>query len=637
MQSVILKFFAGLFHTLAVWFDESITGRMFNRVSAFLGAVFQSSLLGRFFATAGDGSLFRESLLYKLLTLPVALCRRIADKTSDYVKGMTRSSGVVWLLTNWHSVSIRIYGTVLCAFSLCYALLRSRFAHPAPVEWVCIAALFILSVLCILINRSAKSLFKGSRILTAFGSLFCEIKKDADSKLFLKDPEFLLTRPICGICIGLVLAVPAAFLPPYALLLALGGVVYLALVLYSASFGVFTVIIAAPVLPTMMLAACCVLTALSFFLRLAVCRDMHLRPVPLLGFIAVFALTMVLGTLTSFTFMKSLQILFLHLAFMLFYFVAFQTLDTAKKWRGALTAFLLMSGLVALYGIFQNFAGVSSTASWVDKEMFNQIKVRVYATFDNPNVLGEYLVLMIPLALAVIWKSRTDGQKTLYTALLAALGLCMIFTWSRGAWLGMVLAAALFLLIMDKRWALLAAIGVLLLPMLLGSGSAIADRMLSIGNTADTSTAYRVSIWRASVNMIRDFWLGGIGPGSDAFSMIYPKYALAGANYALHSHNLFLQLWVETGIAGIVSFLALVLAFMRQSLSLACYRSRSRLTGAVVIALAAGLLGFLFQGLTDNVWYNYKMVLMFWIVLAFAGSAAAPDFNQPDYQGGSRV
>lgn len=102
--------------------------------------------------------------------------------------------------------------------------------------------------------------------------------------------------------------------------------------------------------------------------------------------------------------------------------------------------------------------------------------------------------------------------------------------------------------------------------------------------------------------------------------MIYPKYALAGANFALHSHNLFLQIWVEMGVIGIVSFFALIFAFIRQSFSLMVYRKRGGVCATVVLAAAAGVLGYLFQGLTDNVWYNYKMLLIFWIVVGLVSA-----------------
>ncbi|MBQ7006785.1 MAG: O-antigen ligase family protein, partial [Oscillospiraceae bacterium] len=609
MQSSIMAFFAKLFHCLAIWFEESCTGRIFNHISAFLANCFRHSFVGRLFTQTNWGEVFKHSLFCKLLLLPVTLCRLVARHTDSFSKNVASSSGLLFLFENWHRLSIRAYGICFCSFSLCYGALRVVFSFPSVIEWCIITVLFILSLLCILINRSLNSLFQGSRILNLVGGFFCDIKKETESKLFFKEPENIATRPVIGIAIGILAAIIASCMPSFAFLLAVAGVFYVFITMRYTVVGVFTVIIAAPILPTMVLAGCCCLTILSLFLNLATNKDMTLRPVPLGGFIALFTLMLCLATINSFTFVKSVKILFLHLAFILFYFVAFQTLNTKKKWCGALVSFLLVAGLVALYGVYQNFAGVSSTASWVDQEMFQQIKVRVYSTFDNPNVLGEYLVLLIPVMMAMVWKSKTNGQKTVYSGLLLILAACLIFTWSRGAWLGVFLAAAVFLLVMDKRWSLLALVGLCLIPAFLTSDSAIANRLLSIGNTTDTSTAYRVSIWRASLSMLKDFWLCGIGPGSDAFSMIYPKYALAGANFALHSHNLFLQLWVETGICGIASFFALIIAFIRQSFTLPVYQERNRLSPAISMAFAAGILGFLFQGLTDNVWYNYKMVL----------------------------
>lgn len=638
MQSSIMNVLAKLFHCLAVWFEESFTGKMFNRISAFLANAFRHSFMGKLFAPVQGREIFKHSLFYKLIMLPVTICRALAQHTDAFCKKVTASSSILWLFENWHRISIRIYGVCLFAFSLCYAALRAFLSFPTILEWCIIVGIMLISVISILINRSLYSLFKGSRIAILIAGLFCEIKKESDSKLFLKDPENVATQPFTGIIIGILAAIVAAFLPPFAFLLAVAGVLYVFITLRYTFFGVFTVIVAAPILPTIVLAACSCLALVSFLLNLTTNKDAVLRPVPLGGYIAMFAFMLCLSTLNSFTFIKSVKILFIHLAFILFYFVVFQTLDTKKKWRATLVSFLLVAGVVALYGVYQNFAGISSTASWVDQEMFQQIKVRVYSTFDNPNVLGEYLVLLIPVMIAAIWKAKTNGQKTIYTGLLLILAACLIFTWSRGAWLGVFLAIAIFLLIMDKRWSLLAVLGLCLIPVFLTSDSAIANRLLSIGNTTDTSTAYRVSIWRASVTMLKDFWLSGIGPGSDAFSMIYPKYALAGANFALHSHNLFLQLCVETGICGIVAFFALIIAFIRQSFALPIYQKRSCMSSAIAIAFAAGMIGFLFQGLTDNVWYNYKMVLLFWIVLAFASSATAPDFNVSDpTHGGDRV
>ena len=36
----------------------------------------------------------------------------------------------------------------------------------------------------------------------------------------------------------------------------------------------------------------------------------------------------------------------------------------------------------------------------------------------------------------------------------------------------------------------------------------------------------------------------------------------------------------------------------------------------LTVALCAGFIGFMVQGLTDYVWYNYRVFLMFWVVLS---------------------
>ena len=115
MQSVILKFFAGIFHSLAAWFDASLTGRLFNKISAFLAAAFSDSLPGRFFSGKGEDSWFSQSLFGKILLFPLSLCKRIAQKTETFGKNLCASSQVIWVLSAWHSISIRVYGVFLAA------------------------------------------------------------------------------------------------------------------------------------------------------------------------------------------------------------------------------------------------------------------------------------------------------------------------------------------------------------------------------------------------------------------------------------------------------------------------------------------------------------------------------------------
>lgn len=69
--------------------------------------------------------------------------------------------------------------------------------------------------------------------------------------------------------------------------------------------------------------------------------------------------------------------------------------------------------------------------------MFSDISGRVVSTFANPNVLAEYLILMIPFAGAMLITSESKTERAFYPLTFASLAICLIFTWSRGAWLGL--------------------------------------------------------------------------------------------------------------------------------------------------------------------------------------------------------
>ncbi|UKI36564.1 MAG: hypothetical protein L6V93_22305 [Clostridiales bacterium] len=43
--------------------------------------------------------------------------------------------------------------------------------------------------------------------------------------------------------------------------------------------------------------------------------------------------------------------------------------------------------------------------------MFTDIQTRVVSTFGNPNVLGEYLLLMIPAVCAFVWNAPKIGNR----------------------------------------------------------------------------------------------------------------------------------------------------------------------------------------------------------------------------------
>jgi len=164
---------------------------------------------------------------------------------------------------------------------------------------------------------------------------------------------------------------------------------------------------------------------------------------------------------------------------------------------------------------------------------------------------------------------------------------------------------------MEKRFI------VLMIPMLLAVPFLIPDtmwmRILSIFNTSDTSTAFRLFIWQGSLRVIGDFWMVGIGQGIEAYSRVYPYYGLA-AIYSPHSHNLFFQVFIELGIVGLLTFLGLLACFFR-AMAIFIRNTTELKLKIVATAMVAAVIGFLFQGIFDYVFYNYRVLLTFYMFL----------------------
>ena len=137
---------------------------------------------------------------------------------------------------------------------------------------------------------------------------------------------------------------------------------------------------------------------------------------------------------------------------------------------------------------------------------------------------------------------------------------CMLLTYSRGCYLGLLLSVLVFLVLLDWRFLIPAAVLLALSPLYVPDS--IWQRLLSIGNMGDTSTSYRASIWIGTLRMLKDFWLCGVGPGENPFNSVYPVYALSAVD-APHSHNLYLQLICDTGITGLIVFLGFLGSLLR--------------------------------------------------------------------------
>jgi len=549
---------------------------------------------------------------------------------------------------------LRVYGTFLASFGLYTAVvtavssilageLENLLDHP----YILVSIVIIFASLPLILSKStlAESLehsLAGKCALLITGFTASDLEKTAGGGGHM-NTAFL---------IGIICGALTYRVSPALILLGIAAVIWAYLVLIRPEIGVLTLFAGVPWLPTMLLAAIVIYTTLCWFIKLFRGKRIF-RPEPVDIMAAAFAILMCFGGFISLS-GESLKPALLMTCLLMGYFLTVG-LIRSREWLVRTTVCTILSGTMqSLWAIFLHFTGGGySSDAWLDEEMFEEIAGRAVGSLDNPNMLGEYLILIIPLA-AAMFIGRGEGMRRMQSFLcIGAMGVCLILTWSRGAWLGLIFAALVFLFMWHHRsmWLVLGGIAALpLLPYILPQS--IISRFTSIGDLTDSSTSYRVHIWHSTVTMISDHPITGIGVGEGAWRQLYPLYTYMGVEQAPHSHNLYLQIWLELGLTGILVFLVFLFllyqsgftmfsrlgasgglqtpdlspSMLRRNLEerggnadLELQRSRTQLRLSAAAPLC-GVAGVLLQGMTDYAWYNYRLYLMFWLMCGLASA-----------------
>ncbi len=176
----------------------------------------------------------------------------------------------------------------------------------------------------------------------------------------------------------------------------------------------------------------------------------------------------------------------------------------------------------------------------------------------NPNVIGGALAMLLPLQIKAVEYHR----RAIRLGLIAFTVIGLALSLTRGAWLALVLVGGLWIAwrwlnqrVTARRTArLIWLAGVLLIAIAGGVilfATPLGDRLLGMGGD-------RTNVWRNSFALLGDYPLSGFGLGS--FEMVYSSYALlTHVGHTFHAHNLWLDVWLEQGLLGVVALIGLVI------------------------------------------------------------------------------
>lgn len=290
-------------------------------------------------------------------------------------------------------------------------------------------------------------------------------------------------------------------------------------------------------------------------------------------------------------------------------FLIIVIINTTRRLRVLLQSVALSGTIVAIAGFTQLIAYQSTVQDGRLSSFFAPVA----------NYAAMYLVPMSVITIgALLWKLINRWWWFGAAAMVIALALTVSF--------GGYLSLGLGLLTLWWRWpirrqrilALLAAIVVAVVGLIvLLQTPYLAEKF----NTTDRSSSLvRTQIWRTSVEMVRDHPIVGVGP--NAFEPIYrdtiPRLYWPPLEWLVaQPHQLYLALWLETGLLGLLVFIVGIgWWFTRQAAS---WRRGEPLS---VLAVAA-MLTILVHGFVDTPVFKNDLAIIFALVVCLPFLAPA--------------
>lgn len=327
--------------------------------------------------------------------------------------------------------------------------------------------------------------------------------------------------------------------------------------------------------------------------------------------VIVFLVLVFISTVTSIHFPTALhgkykryEGLLTFVNYGILYFLAMQTFTDFKRLSILSKAITYVGAVVALYGVMQYMeADIFRWATLPFEER------RSFSTFGNPDLLGGFLVILVPIALAEFFRAKDWKGNLLMGGSLFLILLCLLTAFTRGSWLGAAFALAFFAIVAGKAFfsnprklltVLAAFIGIFVVMAAYSATTGhevmnLVKRIQSITQITEGSAGSRIEIWKAGLKMVEEDPVFGLGPdtfrlGSERYETFLYVQMNQGRSVADNAHNYVVQLASGVGIPATLLFLGFLAAVV--VLAVRYLRKRNGEERLVYAGLTAALAGY---------------------------------------------
>lgn len=251
---------------------------------------------------------------------------------------------------------------------------------------------------------------------------------------------------------------------------------------------------------------------------------------------------------------------------------------------------------------------------------------RAIAFFAHPNAYSLFVTpLLAWLIPDVVAKLRAFFQSTVQTVTTIASRLLPVFLWalggvgillslSRGAWLGLVAAFGVYVLINANKKLLIGFAGALIV--IAGIVAVVPNlryRVL-LPFHGEKSSVARFSLWHTGSEMLKDNPI--LGKGVNGFKNNWDTYNTdPGLEHYNFPHNIFLNFWIDTGLVGLLSMIAILVLSAARGIA---QRRNITSRGLAAVGVLLFVIALTVHGLIDIPYFKNDLALVFWMVLALS-------------------
>jgi putative inorganic carbon (HCO3(-)) transporter len=262
--------------------------------------------------------------------------------------------------------------------------------------------------------------------------------------------------------------------------------------------------------------------------------------------------------------------------------------------RKLVNLIFLISGIVAIYAIWQHYTGIDLLRhQQIDPSFITPYKkYRSIAFFDLPLTYGFYAMLISILSFCLGSYEKRTNWKIFYFIIATLTVTANFFTYTRSTLYAQIFAFIIYFIFFKSRNKLkeiFAVVGYLIIiylidPQILGRS------LIAVQAGSFEQADIRSVIWSTSFSIFRDHPFFGIGFGN--FPIFYQRYLKVPFEIFGHAHNDFLNVAVNAGIVGLLAFIFMWVVFLKNLLR-RYKEKRERYSKALILGGVLSVIAFL--------------------------------------------